>query len=67
MALGNNVKHLRVLRGWDQNELFKASGVPVGTISAMEVRNSKRSEYAAKLAAAFGIPLEAKPPSLKLA
>ncbi len=58
MALGKNVKTLREARGWTLKDLSKRSGVPVGTIGALEVRDSVRSEYAAKLAKGFGIPLE---------
>jgi len=58
MALGKIVKSLREARGWTLKDLSKRSGVPVGTIGALEVRDSVRSEYAAKLAIGFGIPLE---------
>lgn len=58
MALGKNVKALRDARGWKLRDLSKRSGVPVGTIGALEVRDSVRSEYAAQLAKAFEIPLE---------
>lgn len=58
MALGKNVKTNREARGWDQKTLSRLSGVDVGTISAMEVRNSKRSDKAADLARAFGMTLE---------
>jgi len=58
MALGKTVKALRDARGWTLKELSKRSGVPVGTIGALEVRDSVRSEYAAKLAQGFGVSLE---------
>ncbi len=55
MALGKNVKALREQRGWTLKDLSERSAVPVGTISAIENRNSVRSEYASKLASAFGV------------
>lgn len=58
MALGKNIKRHREARGWDQKTLSKLSGVPVVTISAMEVRDSKRSDKAVELARAFGISVE---------
>jgi len=58
MALGKTVKALREAHGWTLKDLSKRSGVPVGTIGALEVRDSVRSEYAPKLAIGFGIPLE---------
>ena len=58
MALGKRVRALREQRGWTLEYLEEVSGVPVGTISALEVRNSKRSVYASALAKAFGVTLE---------
>lgn len=58
MALGKNVRALRLARGWELEDLSKRSGVKVGTISAIELRNSVRSQFAPQLAEAFGIPLE---------
>lgn len=59
MSLGKNLKALREAKGLDQKELEKLSGVRSVTISAIEVRNSKRSEFAAPLAAALGVSVEA--------
>ena len=58
MALGKTVKTMRKARGWTPQELSNRSGVPVGTIGALEVRNSVRSEYSAQLAKGFGVSLE---------
>lgn len=58
MRLGSIVKMLREQRGWDQPELSFRSGVKVGTISAIEVRNSVRSEHAPALARAFGMTID---------
>lgn len=55
MALGKNVRTLRDKLKWTLEELSKASGVPVGTISAIETRDSVRSKYAGKLATGFGV------------
>ncbi len=56
--MGKVVKTLREQLGWTLKELSKRSGVPVGTISALENRDSVRSEYAANLAAGLGVPVE---------
>lgn len=58
MSLGKNVRKLREARGWEQKDLALASGVSNGTISAIEVRDSKRSAVAPALARALGVPLE---------
>ena len=46
MSLGKKVRKLREARGWEQKDLALASGVSNGTISAIEVRDSKRSAVA---------------------
>lgn len=59
MALGKNIKHLRTKReGWDQQTLAEKASVDVGTISALEVRDSKRSQFVANFARAFGVPAD---------
>lgn len=58
MALGESIRLLRNARGWQQKDLEAASGVAIGTISAMEVRDSKKSQYASPLAAALGVSVE---------
>ena len=58
MSLGKNVRKLREARGWEQKDLALASGVSNGTISAIEVRDSKRSAVAPVLARALGVTLE---------
>lgn len=55
MSLGKNVKLLREAKGWDQATLSRASGVSVGSLSAIEVRNSRRSQFATQLAKALGV------------
>jgi transcriptional regulator with XRE-family HTH domain len=51
MALGANVRRLRKERGWRLEDLSEKSGVEIGTINALERRNSKRSDYVKALAA----------------
>lgn len=58
MALGRNIRALRLDRGWTLEDLERRSGVKGGTIGAMEMRDSKRSENAVQLAQAFGIDVE---------
>lgn len=58
MALGKQVKRYRLFHGWKLEELSLKSGVDVGTISAIEVRDSKRSEKAPALAKALGLSVE---------
>lgn len=58
MSLGKNVRKLREARGWEQKDLAAASGVSNGTISAIEVRDSRRSAVAPALARALGVTLE---------
>ncbi len=54
MGLGKNVKTLRERRNWTLQQLSEASGVEVGTISALENRTSRKSDFAAPLARALG-------------
>lgn len=58
MALGKQIKLHREHRGWTLLQLSDASNVDVGTISALELRDSSRSKYFPALAKAFGLTLE---------
>lgn len=58
MALGSRVRFYREYRKWTLEELAERSSVEVGTISALELRNSKRSNFAPALAQAFGLTVE---------
>lgn len=58
MALGSKVQHYRRKAGLTLEQLSGLSGVDVGTISALELRDSTRSKYALQLAAAFGMTVE---------
>lgn len=58
MALGARIRALRLQRGWTLERLAAESDVDVGTISALENRDSSRSKFAPALARALGVPLE---------
>lgn len=58
MTLGSRVRAWRTNYGWTLDELSALSGVERGTIGAMELRESKRSDYTAQLAKAFGISVD---------
>lgn len=58
MALGKRIREAREARDWTQEELARRSGVAQATISALETRDSRRSEYAAPLAEALGVSVE---------
>lgn len=58
MSLGARVREWRTFYGWTLEDLAGRSGVERGTIGAMEIRDSKRSENSPALAKAFGISVE---------
>ena len=58
MALGKQIRRFRESMNWTLERLSAESGVEIGTISALELRDSSRSTYASKIAAAFGVSLE---------
>lgn len=58
MALGNQIRKYRAAAGITLERLAELSSVDVGTISALELRNSKKSNYTTALAAAFGLTVE---------
>lgn len=60
MALGQNIKRLREAQDLTQEELaVKAGGkVTQGIIAALEKRDSKASQYAARIAAALGVSVD---------
>lgn len=59
MALGKNIMELRVKKGLSQDGLSELTNgvVSQGTISALEKRDSKSSEFAEVLADALGVPV----------
>ena len=58
MATGKQIKHYRIKLGWKLKHLSLASDVDIGTISALETRDSIRSEFFSPIAKAFGLTLE---------
>lgn len=59
MALGKQIRFHRERLGLTLEQLSERSGVELGTISALENRDSKRTQFAAPLAAALGLTIEA--------
>lgn len=58
MRLGKQIRIERESRGWTLEQLSERAQVDIGTISAIEVRDSMRSQYFQALAAAFGMSLD---------
>lgn len=58
MAVGKRIKHYREKLGWTLEDLENRSGVAVGSISALENRDSSRSKFFSHIAAAFGLSVE---------
>lgn len=58
MATGKRIKHYREKAEWKLLDLSIASGVDIGTISALENRDSKRSVHFKAIARAFGLTVE---------
>lgn len=58
MGLGKEIRRQRTLRGWTLEKLSERSGVDIGTISALEKRDSTKSKYARALASAFGLSVD---------
>jgi SOS-response transcriptional repressor LexA len=58
MTLGERIRQRREALGLTLEQLSERCGVDVGTISALENRKSKRSEYAAQIASGLGLTME---------
>lgn len=58
MALGARVRYYRKKLGLTLEALADASLVDIGTLSALENRDSERSRYVAQIARAFGLTME---------
>lgn len=58
MALGNRIRYYREKAGLTLEQLSERSGVDVGTISALENRNSSRSKFATPIARGLGMSVE---------
>lgn len=59
MGMGKQIRERRLKLGWTLEKLEDASGVAVGTIHALEQRDSSRSKYLPALAKALGLTVEA--------
>lgn len=57
MSLGRNIRAVRDRLGWTLDDLSARSDVGRAVISALENRDSKKSEHAPALARALGVPL----------
>lgn len=58
MGIGTKLREARIAKGWTLDQLEDASGVARGTISALENRDSSRSQFFPALAAALGMTVE---------
>lgn len=58
MTVGHQIRKYRQKLEWKLEKLSIESGVEVGTISALEMRNSERSKFFPQIAKAFGLTLE---------
>lgn len=58
MGIGHKIRALREARDWTQAKLGDLAGVEQATLSALEKRDSTRSEYIAALAGALDVPLD---------
>lgn len=58
MAIGKQIRKYRDQLGWTLQKLSTESDVDIGTISALEHRDSDRSKYFPAIAKAFGFTVE---------
>lgn len=58
MAIGKRIKYYREKLGWTLEEMSSKCGVEIGTISAIENRDSDRSKYFGAIAKVFGLTIE---------
>ncbi len=58
MALGSQIRHYREKAKLTLEQLSERSGVDVGTISALENRDSSRTKYASAIAHGLGMTVE---------
>lgn len=60
MSLGHRIRYYREKRKWTLDDLATRCGpeVNVGTLSALENRDSQRSKFAPLIAKAFGLTIE---------
>lgn len=59
MGIGKNIEYHRDIRlGWTYEQLSEASGVEIGTLNAIEKRDSSRSKFFPDIARGLGLTLE---------
>lgn len=58
MSTGARIRHYRLKLRWTLDDLEEASGVASGSISALELRDSRKSSFFPAIAKAFGLTLE---------
>lgn len=58
MALGARIHHYRLALKLTLEALSEKSGVELGTIAALEARDSQRSKFTARIAKALGLTVE---------
>lgn len=58
MATGKRIRYYREKLKWTLEDVSSRSGVDVGTISALEIRDSERSKYFETIARTFGLTVE---------
>lgn len=58
MALGNRIRYYREKAGLTLEQLSERSGVDIGTISALENRDSSRTKFATPIAKGLGMTVE---------
>lgn len=58
MGIGAQIKKYRLQVGWTLERLSEASGVEIGTIGALEARDSSRSKFFPAIAKALGMTVE---------
>jgi len=58
MAIGKRIEYYRKVLGWQMKDLAARADVEVGTINALEKRDSKKSEAFPAIAKAFGLTVE---------
>ena len=58
MAIGKQIRHYRTKLGWKLRQLSEECDVDVGTISALELRDSNKSDFFPAIAKALGLTVE---------
>jgi transcriptional regulator with XRE-family HTH domain len=58
MGTGRNIRAIRLGLGWKLKDLAERAEVEIGTLSALESRDSSKSDYFLPIAKAFGMTVE---------